>query len=468
MNSTAFELKMLLRNRRAFFTLVLFALIVLLMGTSAWVSNHSADTDKTTVAARERERWLEQGEKDAHSAAHYSVYAFKSSRALESLDPGIEPYVGQAVWLEPHWQNEMVFRPLQEVEAFQRMGFANVGKFLVEFSPLLIFLIAFTATAADRERGTLRLVLGAARQPSRYVWGKWAATTILSAAALLIPALLIGGMANALAPSFDDVIRLAFWLAAMSVYIATLAAIGVTVCVNARNARLGFVMLLALWLALAFVAPRAASTLAERITALPAYQSIQLQLAREAPVYWSVEQEQRQIEKLLRKYNVRRVEDLPVDLRGALIDFNERESHKVFDRVLGGFHDLIVRQDLTYSLQSWLSPAVGAQALSSALAGSNFAHHRDFIDFAENYRRDLVNRLNEELMVESKDIGSGNYTTDAAIVSHSLYEEIKPFDYRAPSVRLALRSAGVAPHMLVAWLALSLALLIATAKRIRL
>jgi ABC-2 type transport system permease protein len=369
MGSTALELTMLLRDARARVTLCLFAVVVLLMGISAWAGNHRSDDDKMRVAAHERERWLGQGEKDAHSAAHYSVYVFRLSQPLEALDPGIGPYVGQAVWLEPHWRNEMEFRPLQDVEAFQRLGFPNPARFIVEYGPLLVFLIAFTATAGDRERGTLRLVLGAARHPGGYVWGKWAATAIPSAAALLIPAALVGVAALVSAPAGDGWPRLGLWLAGAAAYIAGLAAVGVAVCLRSRSARTAFMALLALWLALAFAAPRVASALAERLTSLPNYQSIQLQLAREAPIYWSAEQEKLQIGKLLAKYGVTREQDLPVDLRGALIDFNERESHGVFDRVLGGFHDRVVRQDLTFAMQAWLSPAVGLQALSSAMRG---------------------------------------------------------------------------------------------------
>ena len=66
---------------------VVFALVVVVSGIGSWASSAHADRDKLSVAQAERERWLHQGLKDPHKAAHYSVYAFKPSLPLQALDP---------------------------------------------------------------------------------------------------------------------------------------------------------------------------------------------------------------------------------------------------------------------------------------------------------------------------------------------------------------------------------------------
>lgn len=466
MKTLPLEFAMLLRGGRTVATAVVFALIVLVSGVSSWIANSNADSDKQGVATAERERWLEQGRKDPHKAAHYSVYAFKTSLPLQSLDPGIQPFVGQAVWLEPHWQNDMVYRPLQEAEPFQRMGLANPAKFLIEFAPLIIFLVAFAATASDRERGIMRLALGAARSPGTYVWGKWAGVLIFSSIVLLVPAALIGGGATAFAWSADNGLRLVSWFIAFAIYFAILAAIGIAVCLNAPTARLGFAILLGLWAILALVAPRAASASANALTPLPSFQGVKLQMEREAPIYWSAETAEKQTLELMNKYGVSRKEDLPVDLRGALLDLNERRSHGIFDRILGGFYRLVAEQDEAFSRQSWMSPAVAAYALSSALAGSNFAHHRDFITFAENYRRTLVNRLNGELLrgASSANRGTG-YRMSEFKARPEDYATVPKFEYSQPRIGLAFASAGTAPIFLIAWLLAALSLVTWTARR---
>ncbi len=93
---------------------------VIVAAAAQFLEVQRGDREKAEVAHLERSRWLSQGEKDPHSAAHYSIYAFKPSAPLAVLDPGIESYVGQAVWLEAHVQNDLLYRPKGEATALQR------------------------------------------------------------------------------------------------------------------------------------------------------------------------------------------------------------------------------------------------------------------------------------------------------------------------------------------------------------
>lgn len=466
MKTLRLELIMLLRGGRTLAAALVFAFIMILSGVSSYVTERHADAEKVGIAHAERARWLAQGGKDAHQAAHYSIYAFKPGMPLQSLDPGIEPFVGQAVWLEPHWQNDMIYRPLQEAEPFQRMGIADPSRFLVEFAPLLVFLVAFGATAADRETGIMRLALGAARRPGPYVWGKWAAVAIFSGVTLLVPALLVGGVATVANWSPDNLFRLLGWLATFSIYLAVLAAVGVVVCLNARTARLGFAILLGLWAMLAFVAPRAASTSAGNITPLPSYTGVKLDMQRQgAGVYWSAETGEKRTRIIMKRYGVTRREDLPVDLRGALIDYDERRSHGIFDRGLGAFYSLVSTQDRTFAAQAWMSPAVAVQAMSSALAGSNFAHHERFIKSAEQYRRRLVNQMNGQLLL-SKTKNAKAYAINGITASGDDFKKVPDFHYESPKIGLAFSSSGLAMAYLAGWLLLGLGLLTWTVRRV--
>lgn len=467
MKTTGFELTMLLRSGRVFWTALAFAAIVLCSSAFTAYRNHALDEHKLTISAAERDRWLGQSEKDAHDAAHHSVYAFKLSRPLHALDPGIQPYLGQTVWLEPHTRNDMIFRPLQEAEPFQRMGQANAAKFITQFGPLLVFLVAFAATAADREKGAMRIALGAARRPGVYVWGKWAATFIFSAVTLLVPALIVGGGATLLNITGDDLLRLVGWTAALSAYLAVLAAIAVAVCLNSPSARLGFVVLLGVWVSFAFVAPPVASTTAERITQLPSYEVMRLQIDREAPNHWTSELEAEQMKVILRKYGVSDPKDLPVDLRGVLIDYNERHGQEVFEKYQGGYYRRVIEQDRTFSAQSWMSPAVAAYALSSSVAGSDFAHHYHFMDTAEKYRRALVNQMNHVLMTQSPAIGTGKYVMNAFTVGREIFDDIPDFSYQSPSFDFVLRSSVGALVGLLGWMVVGYLLIGFTARRVR-
>ena len=69
-----------------------------------------------------------QPKKNPHSAAHYGVYAFKPKSPLALVDTGIDPYMGVAVWLEAHKQNEFKYRPAQDRTAVPALRRADRGR----------------------------------------------------------------------------------------------------------------------------------------------------------------------------------------------------------------------------------------------------------------------------------------------------------------------------------------------------
>jgi ABC-2 type transport system permease protein len=105
-----------------------------------------------------------------------------------------------------------------------------------------------------------------------------------------------------------------------------------------------------------------------------------------------------------------------------------------------------VAQDTAYAHLGWLSPAVAFDAVSAALAGTDFIHHRHFIDSAESYRRALVNRMNADLIPNPAANGI-EHTNDAA-----LWSEIPAFEYVPLSLMTALRSTTSPLLALATWL----------------
>ena len=106
-----------------------------------------------------RAQWLNQPEKNPHSAAHYGMYAFKPKSRLSMVDTGVDPYVGVAAWLEAHKQNEFRYRPAQDRTAMQRFGELTAAESFLVILPLFIVLVTFAAFAGEREQGTLRQLL---------------------------------------------------------------------------------------------------------------------------------------------------------------------------------------------------------------------------------------------------------------------------------------------------------------------
>src|SRR5688572_16022064 len=139
MGAAQYEILALCRDRRAFWSAICLATLILLAFVNSFVEISRTESVKQSVAASERARWLGQGVKDPHSAAHYSVYAFKPSPALAVLDAGTTAFLGQSVWLEAHHQNDMLYRPRQDASLLQRSGTVSPATLITIFGPLVIF-----------------------------------------------------------------------------------------------------------------------------------------------------------------------------------------------------------------------------------------------------------------------------------------------------------------------------------------
>ena len=458
------EVLNLMRDSRLAATMAVFAGVLLLSAVASWLAvTRDADL-KAAVAAEERQRWLGQGEKDPHSAAHYSVYAFKPARALAAIDPGVVPFVGEAVWLEAHVQNDLLFRPQQDANSFERLGLVDPAGLLIRFGPLALFLLAFASAAREREHGVLGLALGIAPARGIYLGAKVLGVVLVGTLALVVPVALTGALGVAShGGQVDDAMRLVSWTLMAVTYVAILSLIAVSVCMLARSAQVAFGGLLLVWVALVLAAPPAATAAARWLSPTPSFQEMKLALAEDAPAYWTPETGAEQIATILQRYGAAREEDLEqtVNVRGAQLDVAERHAQAVFDREIGGFYDRVQLQDDTYVTLGWLSPAVAFDAVSAAFAGTDFFQHRHFIDFAEQYRRALVNRMNADLIPHPA-VNGREHTNDIA-----LWSDVPALDYVPPSLSTAARPAMPGVLALAAWLLGGAVLLTTTAAYVR-
>jgi ABC-2 type transport system permease protein len=460
------ELVNLWRDRRLAAAMAVFSGVLLLSGIAALTEVQQTARTKASIAARERERWLNQGEKDPHSAAHYSIYAFKPSLPLQAVDPGIVPFVGEAVWLEAHLQNDLLFRPQQDGNAFERLGLVNPAGLLTRFGPLAIFLIAFAAAGRERESGVLGLALGTASTRGTYLVAKVASVAGVGTLVLVVPVVVIGAVSlgAGTGPGIDGAIRLGGWTLAAVSYVSVLSILAVALCLIARTVQIAFAGLLLVWVVLVLAALPAATAVAAWTRPLPSFQQMKLVLADEAPSYWTPEAGAAQIGEILKRYGATDASELAerkVNVRGAQLDVAERHAQAVFDREIGGFYDRVIAQDAAYAALGWLSPAVAFDATSAALAGTDFTHHRHFIDDAERYRRELVNRMNADL-IPNPAIDGTLHTNN-----HTLWSRVPAFTSTPLPASRALLSGISAVMALACWLAAGAALIALTARSVR-
>ena len=153
------ELRELTRDGRFQWSVaIVFALMVVTLATG-WINYRKLAEEQRRAQAETFEHWESQGRRNPHTAANYGVYAFKPRLPLSLFDPGVEAYLGTAVWLEAHYQNPLLYRPAEDASAAQRFGELTPAFVLQVLVPLLIIVLSYSAFSAERGSGTPRQAL---------------------------------------------------------------------------------------------------------------------------------------------------------------------------------------------------------------------------------------------------------------------------------------------------------------------
>jgi ABC-2 type transport system permease protein len=437
---------------------IVLALLLTALGVG-W--SHYRDVSAQHRAAQQltREHWLAQPPKDPHSAAHYGIYAFKPRMPLSLVDTGVDAYTGVAAWLEAHKQNEFQFRPAQDRSTIVRFAELTAATILQVLVPILILLLAAETFAGEREQGTLRHILSLGVAPRTLAIGKLAGVAI-ALALVLVPAAMVGAAAlvwMSAQPALEGLLLRTAALAAVYIaYFAIVASGAIAVSAHAGSVRRALALCVCLWAFNALVAPRLASEVAARLyptpTAFGFVQEVQRETYDGLDVHSYNLRRARELKaRLLRDYRVSRVEDLPVNFRG--VDYLEREDHanQIFDKEYGRLWQAFDQQNAVQRWAGFAAPLMAARALSMAIAGTDFDHHRHFAQAAEVYRRRLVRAMNEDLAFHSTSARLG-YTADS-----TLWASLPPFDYRMPPLAWTLVRQRESLAALGLWLALGLA-----------
>lgn len=447
---------------------IIFALLLaaILMG-----GKHYRDVKRQhdLAQAETRDQWIKQPAKNPHSAAHYGIYAFKPKMLPAMLDRGVDPFVGQSVWLEAHKQNEFKFRPAQDATAVQRFGELTAATVLQLLLPLLIVLLSFSAFAGEREQGTLRQLLSLGVRKTNLVWGK-ALGVSGALAVLIVPATMVGVLALALV-SENGLLgasagRMAWLLVSYLLFFGVFIGVSLAVSARAKSSQMALVVLLAFWIVNGLIAPRAMADVAKRVHPTPSAFAFQQALDREmqsGPDGHDTADKRAEAlkQKVLKQYGVDKLEALPVNFAGISLQEGEEHGNVVFDKHYSELWNRFEQQNRLKQLAGTVAPMLAMQSVSMSLAGTDFAHHRNFAAAAESYRRFLVKKMNDDMTFNA---GKEDFSY---LAKPALWQTVEDFRYDAPSAAWALSKQTVSLLLLTLWCIAALALATVTTARMR-
>jgi ABC-2 type transport system permease protein len=444
----------------------LFA-VALFTGYRYYSQTHRQHTEAQQASY---EQWLDQGQKNPHSAAHYGFYAYKPVPLLSVIDKGMDDYLGNAVWMEAHKQNEVRERAAQDAVDLGRFGTLTVGFLWQYILPLVIILLTFNAVSKERESGTLRMLLATETSPRQLVLGKaWA---VLQAVWLLFflpmfavsaAAMLAAGGGEAFVQNLPG-LGLAFVF--YTIFLALLTGIGVWVSAQVRQSGLALVALLGFWAFGAFFVPRIGSSFAKAAHPTPSAfafsQQVEYEKSNGIDGHNPSDKFYKELEaKTLQEYGVDSLSQLPVSFAAISLQASENRDWVIFDKNYGALFDTFQRQNRFMDAFNALSPVLAMRNLSRALAGTDVDKHVDFTRHAEGFRRMMQQTLNGEMKTKAagKDY---DYMAD-----ETLWKKIPPFTYRPPGVGAVLKNQWLNLSVLLVWTVGVWVLLGWTARRLR-
>jgi ABC-2 type transport system permease protein len=458
------EMTEMLRDGRFRWTAIMIGTLLvgaLTTGASQYLRT-GAERDNARRAARDS--WLTQAPKNAHAAAHYGLYAFKPVMPLSLVDEGVDRYVGVFAWLEAHKQNDFKYRPAQDATVIERFGTWTAAAVLQILIPLIIVLAAFPAFVGEREQGTLRQLLATGVGARDLVLGK-AAGVSLALATFVVPAAIVGALALVVTapPALwtDTWLRVAFLALVYVLYFAGFLAVSLAVSLRARSTRFALIVLLAFWVANAFVAPRAAVDLARR--ARPAPSALAFNLAMERDLVGSGDGASAKAleDSVLKAHGMRSLDSLPFNFAGLSLQRGEEHGYGVFDERYGELATTFAAQDRLTQRLGIIAPLLATRALSMGLAGTDYEQHHDFAEAAESYRRALVKAMNDAVLGYRRSDGTLVTTSDSAV-----WASVPPFRYEAMPLGVVMGGYRWALGALVLWFAASLMLAVLMGRRV--
>lgn len=401
----------------------------------------------------DRQVWTAQGAKNPHSAAHFGQYAYKPVGPLAVAEPGVDAFVGQAVWLEAHRQNETLFRAARDGTLAARMGQLNLAFVLQTVLPLMALLLGHAAWAGEREQGTLRQLLSLGVRPTQLLAGKaLAALTVLMGLLLLAGAGLALGLwlgGEGLQFNADQAWRLLGLLAGYGLVLAGFVMLALAVSAAVPNPRLALVGLLAFWLLNSFLVPRWVTETVRVTDPLPTAQAFRAAIAEDKKKLFGHDDKHPAFiafrKQVLAQYGVARVEDLPVNFRGLSLRADDEAGYRINDSHFGRLQAQIEAQDSRRAAAGSVFPLLALQPLSMAMASTDNRHQHHFVQAAERHRRIIQTATSQDLIANAPP-GSNDYAAPA-----DLWQRIPAFSYSPPDAAWAWQTQGRNLGALALW-----------------
>ena len=461
------EWKMLLRVRILVYLTLFF---IAGLGFVTWLGikqNNNQQQQQQDAQEHVRKQWESIDAMNPHGAAHYGSYAFKPVTSLSSIDDGVNAITGNVLRLEGHVQNEMVYSEASQSLSVSKFGKLKSSLLLQYVIPLLLLFLAFAAVSSEKETGRLKLLVFQGASLSKLIFAK-AFSVWLYGLLLLAVTVFIQTIINISSSNADTIERTMYLLLAYSAYYYIIATLAVYFSAGFKNSTAALSSMLAVWILWTIFFPKIWGNTTDKIYSLPSRQEFKsaMQEDRSKGIDGHNPSDKREEElkkKILAKYKVDSLEQLPINFDGIVMQEDEEYGNQVWDKHFGNNYSILQKQKTAYQLSGLVNPFASLQSASMGFSGSDMLHHLDFLKQAEHYRRNLIKSLNDKHAYGGSKTGDWDWEADNAF-----FKSVKDFEYKTPLIASTRMHYSTDILCLAFWVLLTTAIVFVTSKKIAL
>lgn len=372
---------------------ILLALVSAVVNT---VDMQHAAHERNSLQKTSEAQFLEQPDRHPHRMVHYGHYVFRAPSPLSIIEPGVDAFTGTSIFLEGHKQNSAMFADQRQASGMTRFSSLTPSFLLQVLVPLFIILIGYASITREKEAGTLNIMITQGVNLWHLILGKYLAL-ISSALLMLIPLIVAAIWATF---NGESILVTSSFVVGYLIYLFIWSGIVLVVSATSHKSSASFVTLIGLWILLCILMPRigssSATALAPSAGKLEADFGVVEELRKLGDGHNAADPAFEKLKKnLLNKYNVDKVEDLPINFRGTVAQYSEK---KLTD-VLNVFAEKRMEEELAQAKIArqfgWLTPTTALRSFSMTISGTSLETHHRFLREAEQLRFDFVQSLNK-------------------------------------------------------------------------
>ncbi|HEY0610922.1 MAG TPA: DUF3526 domain-containing protein, partial [Chitinophaga sp.] len=332
---------------------------------------------------------------------------------------------------------------------------------------LVIFFTGFGAIAADRENGTLKILLSQGVSWKEILTGKALGLMGIALSVLLVVIIIlftgclsIGG--NLL--SAGSLARIGWLALSYAVYFGIVCMITVVISAVCKTARLALVSLIGIWLLCSVILPRTTQAMGSFLYAAPSRIEFETAIEKDLvkkgdshdpndPYYKALR------DSILKAYKVDSVQQLPFNYSGFQMKQGERISATIYNQHLLSLLKTYEQQNMVSRLSAFINPFAALRNISMAISGTDFNAYTSFQAQAEDYRYRLAQHMND---LQIKLIGKEKLS-----ISRAYWKEFPDFEYKGAAAGAVLKGELISLVALLFWAIVLLMLINVLSKRLK-